>query len=570
MTGVNRLFNKRKNRVFSGGWAGIIFLLLAALYLLPVVLNPGSSIPGGFRDAYSILWQVWWYGQALDHDGSSLFFTTHHAFPRGEQYFTYQNLVFYIPGAFLSRIVGSVAATNILCLVSLALVGYGAFFFLREIHGSPSGAAAGALLAMTCSFVTVSIHSGIYYLVASAGLTFLFLFSASRARTGGRWRQWIITGLLLSMVALTSGYCLLVAVITGIFLIWGLPVKNREMKNRAITGPLLACLLAGLIMLVPYGLMLWGSGSKELSDAATFRKFTASWYHLVNRPGKTYSGAAGVDGQYLVNHVGCLVLLLALIGLFYPKTGTTKNTVIAAILALFWILVATGSIPIVTAILGRIGMRNIHRYLLGAFICLIWLAARAVAVIFSTGGRWGKTLAVLVVSAALSESLLCAGPTLPVETLNVGKTRTDDYLATLRGEAVVEMPMIYPFFSNNMRSYASQVHHGKKLVNPGTNVFSKQIITVPGEDLLWRLEHCIREGTVLPVHPQQKKEQLKQLSQSGVCAIVFNERYLARSLGLHGPARVELVKTVLKKALGEPVKVFNGCAVYLISGQTVD
>lgn len=109
----------------------ILFLLLAAIILLPVLSRAATTIPGGFRDAYSILWQVWWYGQAPYHGGETPFFTLQHGFPNGERYFTYQHVLFYLPTAVLARITGPVAATNIAILVSLWLIGLGGFLLFR-------------------------------------------------------------------------------------------------------------------------------------------------------------------------------------------------------------------------------------------------------------------------------------------------------------------------------------------------------------------------------------------------------------------------------------------------------
>ena len=89
-------------------------------------------------------------------------------------------------------------------------------------------------------------------------------------------------------------------------------------------------------------------------------------------------------------------------------------------------------------------------------------------------------------------------------------------------------------------------------------------MTVPGEELLWQLEHCIHNGTVPPVVPGWGKKQLVELRRAGMGAVVCNEGYIARALASGGRERLELIKAVFKNTLGEPIPLADGRTVYVL------
>lgn len=556
------------------------------MYLFPLLSSPASRIPGGFRDSYSILWQVWWFGKSLFQEHCSPFHTTWHAYPEGEHYVSYQNLLFYLPAAAIGRFTGPVAATNIMVLLSLWLTGWSAFILLREIHGNGWGALSGAALLLSCSFVSATLHSGIYYLVLSAGFMCLALFLGTRARRLGRVRDWLAAGAALSAVGLTSGYCFIVACAAWPIIFTGRTEEHPVKKGHCLKGHLIAGAVALCLLAIPYGLMLRNRGASTISAAGSYPRHAAEWKALVGRSEKSVSGFAEEDSQYMVNHIGYFPFVLGVLGLALPggrkqKTaglglgvhGLTlpgsrerRTAVLVGLMTAAFVLVATGCLPGVNTVLGKIGMRNVHRFLLGASLCLSWLAARAVSSLMSApAGSVKKAAAASVVILAIAESLAMAGPPFPVHHLSVAATEVDDYLAALSGEAVVELPLTYPYFSNTMRAYASQVHHGKKLANPGTNVFSKTVLTVEGKEILGELERCIREHSVFKWNLHSRDSQVESLRLAGVAAVVLNEGYLARIEGSSCAADAAFARTVFDNILGEPVISAGGRTVYLLA-----
>jgi len=543
----------------------VLFLCAAAMYLFPLLSGPTTCIPGGFRDSYSILWQVWWFGKSLFQEHCSPFHTTWHAYPEGEHYLSYQNLLFYLPAAAIGRFAGPVTATNIMVLLSLWLTGWWAFILFREIHGNSWGAGAGAALLLSCSFISATLYSGIYYLVLSAGFMCLALFLGTRARRLGRVRDWLATGAALSAVGLTSGYCFIVTCAAWPLIFTGRTEERQgtvsRLKGHLIAGAVALCLLA-----IPYGLMLCNRGASTISAAGSYPRHAAEWSALAGRAERSVSGFAEEDSQYLVNHIGFLPFVLGVLGLTLPGSRKRRTAGLVGLLAAAFILIATGCLPGVNAVLGKIGMRNVHRFLLGASLCLSWLSARAVSSLVSApAGRIRKAAAAMVVILAIAESLAVAGPPFPVHTLPVGATEVDDYLAALEGQAVVEMPLTYPYFSNTMRAYASQVHHGKKLANPGTNVFSQTVLTVEGKELLGELERCIRERSAFVWNLHSRDSQVESLRSAGVAAVVLNEGYLAGIEGPSGVADAAFSRTVFDNILGAPVLSAGGRTVYLLA-----
>lgn len=200
------------------------------------------------------------------------------------------------------------------------------------------------MLLLTSSFVTVTLHAGLYYHLFSLGLSCLFLRSAVRAARSGRTRDRLISGVLLSAVALSSGYCLLVSLAIFPVLTLADP-RRRSGKVRSLAVGWAATLaVAFCLAWYPYSLMFEGKGQEVLSEAASFTRFTATTQSLLKKPLPDVSGVAHEDGQYMVNYLGTFPLLLALVGIVFAPARLRLAAPLAAAAILFLLAAAASQL----------------------------------------------------------------------------------------------------------------------------------------------------------------------------------------------------------------------------------
>jgi len=128
-------------------WAGIIYLIITAVYFFPFRGIIGSHLIGPPEDNMQSYWNLW-YGHRVFIDGiGTLKFTDMVYYPQGTFLF-YHSLSFYnlflsIP---LSQIWGFAASYNILIMHTFLLAGLGAFFLVRYLTKNSLYAIVGGFL----------------------------------------------------------------------------------------------------------------------------------------------------------------------------------------------------------------------------------------------------------------------------------------------------------------------------------------------------------------------------------------------------------------------------------------
>ena len=201
--------------------------LLAALYGRVALFNLGTGVVGGDFDGYENLWNDDWVRRALFELHTNPFYTKFLYYPTGIslRYHTLNPLngIFALP---LWPLIGSVASTNLLFLISIALTCFCAYLFFKDLVGSALPAFAGAAIF---TFTNDQLY-GFYSFGQAEKLSqwWLPLYLWLVGRTLNRPRWWLYGGgavVTLIAMALTDWQFVLYAVLLtaayGVFdLIW--------------------------------------------------------------------------------------------------------------------------------------------------------------------------------------------------------------------------------------------------------------------------------------------------------------------------------------------------------------
>ena len=208
-------------------WAGLVALLLAALYGRVALLKLGVGVVGGDLDGYENLWNDYWVRHALLDLHRNPFFTNFLYYPTGVslRYHTLNPLngIFAIP---LWPLIGSVAATNLKFVLSMALTNFCAYLLLKDLTGAALPSFVGAAVFTYANNQLIGFYTFGQAEKLSQWWLPLYLWLMLRSLNRPRWLFYALAAVLtLVAMALTDWqyvlYAVLLTVGYGLFdLLW--------------------------------------------------------------------------------------------------------------------------------------------------------------------------------------------------------------------------------------------------------------------------------------------------------------------------------------------------------------
>ena len=406
--------------------------------LWPVVAHMGTAIVG--TPGSDSTGTVAWFWQ-LKQQGYHVFGTTHQTMkgaPFGSDEGNALNLQWllpYYPAYLAARVVGEVAAYNLVVLSGYVLSGASMYALVRYLGCRPLVCAWGALVFMIFPWhVARAEHASLLHLDVLVLLVMALVAAARRPS----WLRFAFVGAATLACWLTSGYFGAMAVVTALAFSVGTGLTlGRRRGLLAVMGSATSALMATAIVSLP----AFGSGTGR--DAGLHREVQDLWtyglrpYELVV-PLRSLLLGHSFDGFYRArwhasnlqearNYLGLLTIGLALVWLVlamrkWSRLGQHDRSATAGLVAVF--VVGLGfALPSPVTILGLEILWTPSRLLWDAvpafrvpsrwtpllMTVLIPLAALGLQVVWTRlaqRGRRGRTLAAGAVVAAMIVSFL--------------------------------------------------------------------------------------------------------------------------------------------------------------------
>lgn len=248
-------------RLTRGLLALLLFGALACAWSYPLVTRLGSALPGEFAgDNVAFLWNTWWARQVAAGFPAGFFFSPLLFAPFGFNLTLHTHTA--LQGAVSAWLLGglsTLAAQNVIILLTLTLNGWCAYLLARDRTGdTPSAIVAGVIFAAS---PFVSAHLLGHFNLIGTWVLPAFLLCATRALRRGS-RVWsALAGATLVAAAYTDYYLLVYAAVLGAaLLLWrsgivDLQVNPAPLTRRSVSvlGVLLAIAVAAVTAIVATG-----------------------------------------------------------------------------------------------------------------------------------------------------------------------------------------------------------------------------------------------------------------------------------------------------------------------------
>lgn len=526
----------RLERLRAQPWfvAGLLYLGLSLLSLLPTLATFARAVPGGAVaqfDGWQNVWNLWWFERAVT-SGANPFFTRVIFYPQGVdlvgQTLTATNGLLVLP---ITAAFGPVAGYNAAVLLSFVLSGLGGYALTRHVTQNRRAAFVGGCVLAFAPFHMTKVWDGQLELIAIQWLPFYLLFLVRSAEAEGRIRDALLAGLFLALVAYTSWYYLYFAALASLLaaLLW-LPYRAGLRSFVAAFGRLaLAAIVAGLLIAPAIGSLVesaFGRSGPSASSAllparsATLLDFfLPSYLHplwgawVAQIGGPWHAGVAAWNVS-----LGSVALLLACVALWHAPGAAWRWLILilaACLLALGPSLhigpLQTG-IPLPYAALATLPGGNLsHRpghFVVIAVVALAPLAGLGMSLLLA---RWNAPARNWLFAGVL---LALAWEYLPPR-WQLWEPVTHPYYQQLAGEPGALL--VLPAQAEDPRPLFDQVRHGRPIMG-GLLARSPEYDPprAPGLRDLWRADS--EPARLLPT---QRAEALAALNYYGVGEIVI-------------------------------------------------
>jgi len=183
----------------------LLFCLLTAVMVAPLVANPVSLTPGWEGDNLICIRLFWWAKHALVDLRSSPFFDPSSYFPAGH---TVVNGEMFPATTFLgvplTVLWGPVVAYNVTLLLTFVITGFGTYLWIGQLTGSPAGGVVAGVVAAFLPFRFAHLVGHLHMMSTHWVPLALYSFDSFLERKQVGWA--VALGVTTALVALSSWY----------------------------------------------------------------------------------------------------------------------------------------------------------------------------------------------------------------------------------------------------------------------------------------------------------------------------------------------------------------------------
>ncbi|MDO8642861.1 MAG: hypothetical protein Q7R76_04750 [Candidatus Woesearchaeota archaeon] len=316
-----------------------VFSLLTIFFTYPLVFNLDKPMSHDPKDSLVFMWNMWWMEKSL-HDGLPFFYTDYLFYPHGVDltFHTLSILNSFI-GMLLAKVVGYIAAYNILVLLTFPLAGY-CMYLLGDylLNNKQAAIIMGILYAFSPWHMFRILNHLNFASIQFIPLYILFLF---KTRDNPTVKNSAIAALVLGVIFyLEPVYALFMILFTGLFLAYFFADYLVEKRKNQTTSAKNPTSHQPSLKKVWWKLVLIGALFIVLSSPHSFRMIEKKGIHTavgtendktdvanyLLRPATSTVFKGGGGYEYL----GISVLILAAAGMLFSKDNKKW----------FWILFA--------------------------------------------------------------------------------------------------------------------------------------------------------------------------------------------------------------------------------------
>jgi len=300
----------------------------------PAMLFLRTKVMGGPEDNFHFLWELWYVAHALFDLHKSPFFDPDVFVPFGFSLIRNQDLS---PGTVLlfsplTHFFGEVFTYNFLVLVSFPLTAFGTYLLARELWSNRLAAVLAGAIVGFCPY-RFAHAAGHLSIVSTEWIPFFFLY-LERIISKPRLKNALLAGVFFGLSAWTTWYYFFMVAIAALFYVafrvdWKIP--KAELSRLSKFGLISIAVGLALILpfLVPYYLATHGA-VVDYRGAGESQAFAAAIADYVIPPTTHFlwgdkvsqlwrNGPNGLWQSEWQLYLGCVALLLAGIGIFYPR-----------------------------------------------------------------------------------------------------------------------------------------------------------------------------------------------------------------------------------------------------------
>ena len=238
---------------------GVVVISAATLLVIvlfwPLVRGLSTTVVGDGSDASGMMAAFWW----MQHEGGyHVFGSTHHVLtgaPFGwdeSNGLRLQLLIPYYPAYLVTKLIGPVAAYNLVLLIGYALSGAAMYLLVRYLSCARIVAAwAGAAYIVFPWHLARTPHGSLVHLEFFPILLLVLVFAAQRPS----WSRFSLVGIVTLVCWLTSGYFGVMAVVAacafGLASALALPLRRAAVVLGGVTGAAIgASLFVGVLSII--------------------------------------------------------------------------------------------------------------------------------------------------------------------------------------------------------------------------------------------------------------------------------------------------------------------------------
>ncbi len=232
----------------------VIFLSFTALTFAltyPGILRISTHFMCDTGDGFLGVWNLWWFKTALLEFHTNPFYTTQFYYPEGVSLLLHNFNPFYalisIPLQYLFKME---VVFNLIVLFSFIMAGFGMYLLARYLTDNQSAAIIAGIIYTFCPY-HFGHGLGQLHMISLEWIPFYILYLFKTFRQGG-WRNAVLTGFFLILIALSSWYYLFYSFFfTLLFLTYQLVVNKSRVLNRTYVQNFLLSLLTFFTLMSP-------------------------------------------------------------------------------------------------------------------------------------------------------------------------------------------------------------------------------------------------------------------------------------------------------------------------------